>query len=108
MSVYARFKRDPEGFRRLVELLETTPMSRRQRMIEVGMAEDKVYTEKALEYVLTFEDIITLPDMELAEVIATAPPRMTGYAVAKSPMDVKDRFLRNTIPTLSAQIRDFM
>ena len=69
MSVYARFKRTQEGFRSLIELLETTPMSRRQKMIDVGMAEDPVYTEKALSYVLTFEDVIQLPDLELAELI---------------------------------------
>ena len=69
MSVYARFKRDPGGLRKLVELLETTPILRRQKMIDVGMAEDPVYTEKVLKFVMTFEDVIKLPDVELAELI---------------------------------------
>lgn len=108
MSVYARFKRDPEGFRKLIELLETTPISRRQKMIDVGMAEDPVYTEKALKYVLTFEDVMNLPDLELAELIATAPARMTGYAVAKSAPEVQQRFLRNAIGPRMGEVRDFM
>ena len=70
MSVYARFKRSPEGFRKLVELLESTPPSRRQKMIDVGMEEDAEYTNRALQYVMNFDDIIKLPDTELAEVCA--------------------------------------
>lgn len=108
MSVYARFKRDPEGFRKLVELLETTPVSRRQKMIDVGMAEDPAYTEKALQYLMTFEDVIGLPDIELAEVIAAAPPRMTGYAVSKSTEEIQQRFLRNCIGPNMGQVREFM
>jgi flagellar motor switch protein FliG len=108
MSVYARFKRTPEGFRALIELLETTPVSRRQKMIDVGNAEDREYTERALKFMLTFEDVINLPDMELAEVIATAPPRMTGYAISKSSKEIQDRFLKNSIARLAGEIRDFM
>jgi flagellar motor switch protein FliG len=108
VSVYARFKRDPEGFRKLVELLETTPVSRRQKMIDVGMAEDPAYTEKALQYLMTFEDVIGLPDIELAEVIAAAPPRMTGYAVSKSTEEIQQRFLRNCIGPNMGQVREFM
>src|SRR5436305_9736278 len=84
MSVYARFKRNPEGFRQLVELLESTPPSRRKKMIDVGMAEDPVYTQRAIEYMMTFEDVLKLPDMELAEVIATTPARMIAYSLGSS------------------------
>lgn len=108
MSVYARFKRDPEGMRKLVELLETTPMSRRQKMIDVGNAEDPDYTEKALGFVMTFEDVMNLPDLELAEVISAALPRMTGFAISKSRPEVKERFLKNAIGGKQAEIRDFM
>lgn len=108
MSVYARFKRDPEGLRKLVELLETTPISRRQKMIDVGMAEDAAYTEKALSFMMTFDDVIKLPEVELAEVIATAPPRMTGYSVSKSSEEVKQRFLKNCIGKFVGEVRDFM
>jgi flagellar motor switch protein FliG len=107
MSVYARFKRDPEGFRKLIELLETTPISRRQKMVDVGMEEDSEYTEKALKYMLTFEDVMHLPELELAELIATAPTRMTGYAISKSPEVVKKRFLQNAPAKFAAEVRDF-
>jgi flagellar motor switch protein FliG len=108
MSVYARYKRDPEGLRKLVELLESTPAVRRQKMIDVGMSEDPAYTQKALELVMTFEDVIRLPDPELAEVVAVASPRMTGCAIAKSSPEVQQRFLKNAIGGRASEVRDVM
>ena len=108
MSVYARFKRDPDGFRKLIELLETTPAMRRQKMIDVGMAEDPVYTEKVLGYILTFEDLIHLPDLEMAELVKASPARMVGYAIAKSPPDVQSRFLKNTTAGGADEIQTYV
>jgi len=108
MGVYTRYKREPEGFRRLVELLESTPKSRRQKMIDVGMTEDPDYTLKALEYVMTFEDILKLPDMELAEVLAKAPPKMTGYAIHGMAAEILARFPKNAKPQVAAEIRDYV
>ena len=108
MSVYARFKRDQDGFRKLVELLESTPLSRRQKMVEVGMEEDAEFTQKALEYVMSFEDVIRLPDLELAEVCSKAPARMLAYALGPQPSEVKDRFLRCSPPRIAAEVRDFL
>ncbi len=108
MSVYARFKREAEGFRKLIELWETTPVLRRQKMIDVGMAEDAVFTEKVLKYIMTFEDVIALPDLEMAELVAAAPTRMTGYAISKSGEEVQKRFLRNAIGGKAEEIREFI
>jgi len=108
MGVYARFKRDDDGFRKLVELLETTPMSRRQKMIDVGMQEDADYTRKALEYVMTFEDITQLPDSELAEVCAKAPPKMLAYALSHQKPEVVERFLRCSPPHTATEVRDLI
>jgi flagellar motor switch protein FliG len=107
MGVYSRFKKSPDGFRQLVELLESTPMSRRQKMIDVGMAEDPEYTQKAMEYILTFEDILKLPDGELAEVCNAAQGRTVAMAIAQLPPETKDRFLKCCKPPKAAEIRDF-
>src|SRR3989338_9024414 len=93
MSIYARYKKDQDGFRRLVELLETTPMKRRLELIERGMKEDAHYTKAAVEYVITFQDILTLPVMELTEVIAAMKPKNVAYCVLKEEESVKARFL---------------
>src|SRR5271156_394778 len=94
MGVYTRFKRSPEGLRALVELLETTPIDRRKRMIEMGMAEDAAFTKRAQEFMLSFEDLVQLPDPELAELIALAPPRITACAMSNAEDGTQKRFLR--------------
>jgi flagellar motor switch protein FliG len=106
MGVYTRFKRNADGLRQLVELLEVTPGSRRQKMIDVGMQEDAAYTQKALQYVMTFEDILKLPDMELAEVLSQAPPRFTAYAIHAASEEIKNRFLSKCQPKIGAEIKE--
>jgi flagellar motor switch protein FliG len=108
MGVYTRFKRGPEGFRALVELLESTPVSRRQKMIDVGMAEDPDFTNRALQYMFTFEDIIQLSDLELAEIVAEASPRFVAQAIGPLAPEVKERFLKNAKAPRAIEIRDFM
>lgn len=108
MGVYTRYKRGPEGFRALVELLESTPKARRDRMVEVGMEEDPTFTERALEYILTFEDILKMDDMELAEVVTAAPPRMTAYAIQSLGPDVVQRAVRCAKPNVAAEIREYL
>ncbi len=107
MGVYSRYKQDPEGFRKLVELLETTPTARRQKMIDVGMTEDPEYTERAVKLMMNFQDILELPEPELAEVCATAQPRTIAMAISQLPPETKDRFLRCCKPPVAIGVRDY-
>lgn len=95
MGVYTRFKREPDGFRHLVELLESTPKSRRDKMINVGMKEDPDYTQMAMQYVLTFQDILEASDFEIAEIVSAAPGRVIAAAIGSLGEDVKEKFLKN-------------
>ncbi|MBI2712449.1 MAG: hypothetical protein HYX41_06300 [Bdellovibrio sp.] len=106
MGVYTRFKKSPDGIRQLVELIESTPLSRRQKMIDVGMQEDPGYTQKALSYVLVFEDVLKLPDMELAEVLASIPGRFAGFAIWSQAEDVKNHFLSKAPLKAVGEIRE--
>ena len=106
MGVYTRFKRAPDGLRRLVELLETTPGSRRQKMIDVGMVEDPEYTKIALQYMFSFNDIMGLPDSELAEVIAETSPQLVGLAIHSADEEIKDKFFRMAPIKLLGAIRE--
>src|SRR5690606_3240957 len=92
--------------RQLVELLETTPASRRQKMIDVGMEEDPDYTQRALQCMMNFDDILKLPDLELAEVIAQTPPRMTGYAIHAASPEIKNHFLSKALPKIASEIKE--
>jgi flagellar motor switch protein FliG len=108
MGVYTRFKKNPDGLRQLVELLESTPAARRQKMIEVGMEEDPEYTKKALGYMFTFEDILKLPDEELAEVLGQTPGRITAIAIYSAAQEVKDRFLAKAPPKVATEIKEHL
>lgn len=108
MSVYSRYKKGPEGFRALVELLESTPASRRKRMIEVGMSEDPEFTQKAVALVLTFADIESLPDAQLAEVMNKAPARILAFALKVSDAETQQRFIRCAPPAVGAEVRDML
>jgi len=107
MGVYTRFKRDPEGMRKLVELLETTPLVRRKKMIDIGMVEDPEYTKKAMELMMTFEDVMKLPPLELAEVLAKSPSgRTIAFAFKAAPQPIKDNVLKNCKPQIAAEVKD--
>jgi flagellar motor switch protein FliG len=108
MGVYSRYKRDPDGFRKLVELLETTPKVRRDKMVEVGMEEDPEYTERALGYLMNFQDVLDMDDNELAETLSRAPARMIAYSVCRADKAVKDRFLKCTKQKMMADVKDLI
>ncbi len=106
MGVYSRFKRSPEGFRSLVELVETTPSARRKKMIEVGQQEDPEFTSLVLEYVITFETILSLPEMELAELLSKAPARVIALATKNADDAVKTSWLRCAPARIAAEVKD--
>lgn len=106
MSVFARYKRNADGFRKLVELWESTPVTRRQKMIEVGRAEDSYFVDQVLSYMMTFEDILKMSDFELAELTAVAPGRTIAFALHGADELTRERFIKNAKPQIGAEIRD--
>jgi flagellar motor switch protein FliG len=106
MGVYARYKKNPEGLRDLVSLLESASPQRRQKMIDVGMAEDPAYTLKAMGFMFTFADILELPDPELAEVICETPAPAIALAIGLLDPAVKKRFLVLTPKHLLGAVRE--
>jgi flagellar motor switch protein FliG len=108
MGVLTRYKKDPDGFRKFVELLETTPSARRQKMIDVSMAEDPEYTESAMKLMFVFQDVLGLPDLELAEVCATAQPRTIAMAISQLNPEVRDRFIKCSKPPVAVEVRDYL
>lgn len=106
MSIYARYKRDPDGFRKLVELLESVPSSRRQKMIDAGMKEDEEYTSRAIEYILTMQDILELPEAELIELISKTPARIVAYSIQEASQDVQEYFVECADPRKRASLKE--
>ncbi len=108
MSVFARFKKSPDGLKNLVELWETTPLLRRQKMIEIGKSEDPAYTDLALKYVILFEDILKLSDDELKALLQDTPPRLAAYAIFSASEDVKTRWLEVANPPVRREIQEYL
>lgn len=108
MGVYRRYKKDPDGFRNLVSLLETTPPQRRQRMIEAGMAEDPAYTRSALGYMMTFEEVVELPEAELAEVLVLIQPRILAMAILGLEREAQSRVVRCAPPKVMGEVMAFL
>jgi len=77
-------------------------------MIDVGMAEDPNYTKKALQYLMTFDDVLKLSNEELAEVLSIVPPRLAAIAINQATAETKNRFLSLSKPPVRAAIQDFL
>lgn len=108
MGAYDRYKKDPDGLRKLVELLETTPMKRREELINKGMAEDAAYTKAAVDFIITFQDILQLPEMELTEVIAAMKPKSVAQCIFKNTEEEKKRFLACVQKTRVLEVHSYL
>ena len=106
MAIYTRFKKNPDGLRMLVALLESTAPYRREKMIDLGMLEDPEYTERALSYVITFRDILALSDPELTELLSHVPAQVAGTAAHHTDPDIKAKFERCAPGVMRAELHD--
>ena len=71
------------------------------------MLEDPDYTNLAMSYVITFEDVLHLPDIELDRLLAETPTRITAYAIYSANDEIKNRFLAHSRPRAVAEIREY-
>lgn len=108
MGVYTRYKKNPAGFRQIVELMESAPPSRRQKMIDAGMKEDPEYTNKILQFVFTFEDLIQLSDLELAELLAGVPAQWMAYAIHDQSKEVQARWIAHSSPQVLIEVKEVL
>jgi flagellar motor switch protein FliG len=106
MSMFSRYKRNPDGLRNLVELWESTPRERRESMIAAGMTEDPQYVNRVMQYMMSFEDILHLNESELSELLSASPSLTIAAAITKSPKDVRERFLRSALPQAMREIKE--
>lgn len=108
MGIFTRYKKNPDGLRQLVELWEGTPEIRRQKMIDLGMAEDPGYTQKALQYLFTFQDVLDLQDLELTELIRSVPSRFVGYAIYGLSKEAQARFISKALPAGVNEMKEIL
>ncbi len=79
-----RYIRDDDGFRKYLELLEGTPTQKRQALLENARAENPVFAAEAEKYLITFEKICRLPELELTEVLGSLKPEHLAVGIASA------------------------
>lgn len=91
MSMLDRYKKKGEaGLMELVRLVEDAPEPKRSQLLGMIRNEDADYLEQVSARVLTFEGIRSLPENQLAEIIALTPVKHLAIAVFdESPEFVK-------------------
>jgi flagellar motor switch protein FliG len=97
MSI-ARYMKSKDGLREYIIFLEEMIPSKRERFASMAKAENPKFVEEALKYVLTFDRLLSLPDMEITEVFASVAPKMVAYAIRSLP-DEKLKHVSSLIPT---------
>lgn len=66
-----RYLKDDLSFRKYVELMETTPTAKRQKFIEAAKQENAAFAGAVEKYLITFTALLSLPEMEQAEVFGS-------------------------------------
>lgn len=109
-----RYTRDDEGFRKYLELLESTPTAKRQKFIASARAENPAFVDAIEKYLLTFERITKLPDMELTELLGDPGLKVEVVSAALcsvSDAAAKERMVQNLprdlAPKVLMQMKEF-
>ncbi len=90
-----RYVKDEHGFRKYVELMETMPTAKRQSMMSAAKAENPLFVETAEKYVITFDRICRLPDMELTELLSST--ELKPEEIATAVLSLEDEGLKANI-----------
>jgi flagellar motor switch protein FliG len=90
-----RYLKTEDGYRKYVELLESTPSAKRKTLLDSAKTENLLFAETAEKYILTVDRITHLPEMELTEVLGASS--LTPAAVGVVLCSVEDTALREKL-----------
>lgn len=105
MSIVDRHKK-PGGFKKLVYSLEVTAPEKRAKILDSFRAEDPEFTKEVEACILTFEEIVTLPETAICEILHTANMKNVAFALYKADQSIVDKFKRNIPPKRMIEFRD--
>ncbi len=108
MGVFARYMKDPEGLRKLVELLETTPLKRREELLDRGAKENAAIVDLVQELIITFRDIIELPQMELTEVLASMKGKSVAYCALSVDEEKRKKILGAIMTSAQLEVNSYL
>jgi flagellar motor switch protein FliG len=108
MSIFARYRKDPDGLRKIVEFWGLLGKDKRQKLIDKGMEDDPEFTKLAESLMMKFEDIKTMDEMVLTEVLSEVPPRHLGYVITALTPELREKFKKCIPPRMMPQVREGM
>lgn len=102
-----RYSGTDAGFRQYVELLETTPPKKRQEFLDAAKKENAAFAENIEKFIITFEKITKLPEMELAEVFGATGLKaefMANAILSVQDSSVKDLLVKFVPRKMAAEV----
>lgn len=102
-----RYTKDDEGFRKYLELIESTPSAKRKAFLDSAKVENPKFAEAAEKYLLTFERILALPDLELTEVFGSRELKAAELAVGIASVEdvgIQEKIVKMVPRELSAAV----
>lgn len=108
-----RYLKDEHGFRHYVELMENMPTAKRVAMMDAAKKENAAFVEAAEKYLLTFDRVCHLPELELPEVLGV--PGLKSELIAIAIVSIEDASLRervlklvprNRLPAVAQDMKD--
>lgn len=96
MGLLDRHKK-PGGFRRLVNEMETTPPSKRDKLLEMLKAEDFGFIEDVQRCIFKFEEFVNVDDLVMCEIVFTLAkePKTMAVALYHASEDLAKKFKKN-------------
>lgn len=100
MGMLDRYRK-PGGFAQLLNLLETSPLSKQEKFLQLIFEESPAWADEVKKRMLNFDNILTWPVQDLMEFI----PRMPEKIVTAAVWDLPEDKLINFMKAISSQQR---
>ncbi len=101
-----RYKKVQDGVMKMVLLLESSPLSKQKKIVEVGMKEDQAFMNDVLSNIITWEDVVALEGLQLGELLFVAKPNVISTALYGLAPEVVEKFLKACKQDKMGQVKD--
>jgi hypothetical protein len=89
-----RYKKVQDGVMKMVLLLESSPLSKQKKIVEVGMKGDQSFMNDVLSNIITWDDVTALDGLPLGELLYIAKANVIAAALYGLAPEIADRFLK--------------
>lgn len=107
MGMLDRYKKKG-GFQSLLQLLETSPIAKREQFLVLIGGESQAWEEELRKRILTIERVYSWDGQYLVEIFTRVQPMTLAYALSGSPEERIDSLLECLPPISKRKITDLM